>query len=150
MINEIEVQTENGTAFGYVIDKTEPNIKNYLDEHTEHASAIFRLLSTRFNSIALLRNMYVEEDCRGQGEGSDLVSQFLEEAYLDGADIVMLISDAGEDQADGFDLVTFYEGLDMFSSIETSSGMLMFDCEETAQSVKRLVKKMEINLSPSP
>lgn len=135
MAIEIEVHTENGSAFGYVVSTSESNILNYLSQHTDLAKQINNILAKRFDRVALLRNMYVDEDARGCGEGSDLVMQFMSEAELHGAQMIMLVSDAEEEQLEGFDLVTFYEGFDFYPSITTSSGMLMFSDEELADVV---------------
>ena len=58
--------------------------------------------------IAFLKNMYVEEDFRGQGYGNNLLSWFIEEARAEGASIIILESDEYESNA--FGLTAWYEG----------------------------------------
>lgn len=143
MSNEIQVETDNGSAFGYVISTREQNIKNYLSEHTEHAKLICSLMSQSFETVALLRNMHVEESERGNGEGSELVNAFLGEADQHGAQLILLISDTGEEQMPGFDLTKFYEKFGLTSCFETSAGMLMFSDEEFANRVAITIKRKE-------
>jgi hypothetical protein len=147
---EIQINTDNGSAFGYVADRNEPNIQNYLSNHTAHASTITKLLNQRFEKVALLRNMHVDEGCRLQGEGTELMLQFMESARMAGADILMLVCDSDEDQIEGFDLTRFYEGFEMARSIQTSSGPLMFTDEDFAGEIVQMVKRLEQDVSPSP
>ena len=67
-----------------------------------------------------------------------------------GADILMLVCDSDEDQIEGFDLTRFYEGFELASSIQTSSGPLMFTDEDFAAELVQIVKRLELDVSPSP
>ena len=58
--------------------------------------------------MALIRNMYVDDDYRGQGIGNDLVSNAIDDAANNGADAIILVSDTDEDNP--FDLTKWYEG----------------------------------------
>jgi len=60
--------------------------------------------------VAILKNVYVPEESRGQGLGNQLVENFVEEAADFGADTIILIADLGEIQAEGFSLVDWYKG----------------------------------------
>jgi hypothetical protein len=62
----------------------------------------------------------------------------------------MLVCDSDEDQIEGFDLTRFYEGFELASSIQTSSGSLMFTDEDFAAVLVQIVKRLEQDVSPSP
>ena len=58
--------------------------------------------------VAIMKNAFVPEEDRGQGIGSQLVEDFISEAK--GAKSIILIADLGQSQAEGFNLVKWYEG----------------------------------------
>ena len=57
--------------------------------------------------VAILKNIFVPVEQRGEGVGSQLMDYFIEEA--DKARTIILIADSDQSQAEGFNLVKWYE-----------------------------------------
>lgn len=121
----IDIENDGGALDGYVVDATEPNLENYLREHTNLSKVIMLHLRQRGERVALLRNIRVDEDSRGQGYGGQLVDQFCQEAEAAGATAYLLICDTLEEQVGEFDLCAWYEAFGFCSVYETSQGPLM-------------------------
>jgi ribosomal protein S18 acetylase RimI-like enzyme len=103
----ISQHTEGGSLEGYVMSTDKPNISNYLQSQGATPELI-KNITTRYKTLALIRNMYVDDDYRGQGIGNDLVSNAIDDAVNNGADAIILVSDTDEDNP--FDLTKWYEG----------------------------------------
>lgn len=124
-MQEIDLSNEGGSLTGYIVDASQPNLENYLAQHTNVSKAIMIHLRQRGERVALLRNLHIEEGLRGQGYGSDLVGQFCAAADEGGATAYLLICDEAEGQADGFDLCEWYDSFGFSSVFKTSQGPLM-------------------------
>jgi ribosomal protein S18 acetylase RimI-like enzyme len=103
----ISQHTEGGSLEGYVMSTDKPNIDNYLQSQGATPELI-KNITNRYKTLALIRNMYVDDDYRGQGIGNDLVSNAIDDAANNGADAVILVSDTDENNP--FDLTKWYEG----------------------------------------
>jgi ribosomal protein S18 acetylase RimI-like enzyme len=103
----ISQHTEGGSLEGYVMSTDKPNINNYLQSQGATPELINNI-TNRYKTLALIRNMYVDDDYRGQGIGNDLVSNAIDDAASNGADAIILVSDTDEDNP--FDLTKWYEG----------------------------------------
>lgn len=103
----ISQHTEGGSLEGYVMSTDKPNISNYLQSQGATPELINNI-TRRYTTLALIRNMYVDDDYRGQGIGNDLVSNAIDDAVNNGADAIILVSDTDEDNP--FDLTKWYEG----------------------------------------
>ena len=103
----IAQHTEGGSLEGYVMSTDKPNINNYLQSQGATPELINNI-TKRYKTLALIRNMYVDDDYRGQGIGNDLVSNAIDDAANNGADAIILVSDTDEDNP--FDLTKWYEG----------------------------------------
>jgi len=103
----ISQHTEGGSLEGYVISTDKPNINNYLQSQGARPELINNI-TNRYKTLALIRNMYVDDEYRGQGIGNDLVSNAIDDAANNGADAVILVSDTDENNP--FDLTKWYEG----------------------------------------
>jgi ribosomal protein S18 acetylase RimI-like enzyme len=103
----ISQHTEGGSLEGYVMSTDKPNINNYLQSQGATPELI-KNITNRYKTLALIRNMYVDDEYRGQGIGNDLVSNAIDDAANNGADAVILVSDTDENNP--FDLTKWYEG----------------------------------------
>lgn len=103
----IEIVLEEGSASGYVVKTEEEQVENWFIRHKIDGTAFKKAFEGK--TLAFLNNMYVEEDERGNGVGTDLLSQFIDTASLSGADAIVLICDDDESQAEGFNLRDWYE-----------------------------------------
>jgi GNAT superfamily N-acetyltransferase len=118
--------TEHGSVEGYITHATqEPNLGNWLEREgvADPQAARARIQAP---VVAVLKNMYVEGDARGNGEGNALMEQFLATADALGAASVVLLADTQDDQnGSGFDLVAWYEGWGFTTVAQTGGGPLM-------------------------
>ena len=74
--------------------------------------------------IAFLKNMYVEDDFKNQGYGTQLVDMFIDESSVLGANVIILESDEAE--SNDFDL-TWYEsfGFEKLESEDANPIMIL-------------------------
>jgi len=110
----IDIEVNGGSISGVVHNDIQ-RVLNWGEKERLDDEAM-RVISSLSTPMAILKNMYVDEELRGQGLGSDLIQRFLEEVY----DIpVVLISEKGETNT--FDLASWYEGYG-FEAIGSSGG----------------------------
>jgi ribosomal protein S18 acetylase RimI-like enzyme len=98
---------DGGSLEGYVVDSDQPQLTNYLESQGATPDVI-SAIKNKYNRVAIIRNMYVDEDQRGQGIGNDLVGGAIDNAAEQGARAIVLVSDSAEDNA--MDLTSWYEG----------------------------------------
>ena len=110
----IDIEVSGGSLSG-VIHNDIQRVLNWGEKERLDDEAI-KAISSLSAPIAILKNMYVDEELRGQGLGSDLIQRFLEEVY---DTPVVLISEKGETNT--FDLAKWYEGYG-FETIGSSGG----------------------------
>lgn len=99
----IEIEVEGSYASG-VIHFSKLNVENWLESQGVDENLIPIL---KF-PVAILKNMYVEDEDRGLGIGTDLLQNFLYESKYNGAKSVILISDEAQEQEQGFNLTNWY------------------------------------------
>jgi len=102
----INQSNEGGNLEGYVVDSDKPQLTNYLSSQGADNNLINQL-KQKYKTIAIIRNMYVDEDQRGQGYGNQLVSDAIDDAAGNHANAIICVADIGEDNA--IDLVKWYE-----------------------------------------
>lgn len=98
---------DGGSLEGYVVDSDQPQLTNYLESQGA-ALDVISAIKSKYKRIAIIRNMYVDEDARGQGVGNDLVGGAIDNAAEMGASAIVLVSDSTEDNA--MDLTAWYTG----------------------------------------
>lgn len=149
-MHEIELTIDNGNIFGYVVDASEPNIQNYLMQHTNLGKSIAGRLAQRSEVVALLRNLHVDLEHRGQGIGSKLVSSFIQEAEHAGATCYLLLSDNDEEQINNLDLKVWYEKFGFSGVLSTESGPLMVMPESAADDLTDFLGPQDEDLDFEP
>jgi len=102
----INQSNKGGNLEGYVVDSNKPQLINYLSSQGADNNLINQL-KQKYKTIAIIRNMYVDEDQRGQGYGNQLVSDAIDDAAGNHANAIICVADIGEDNA--IDLVKWYE-----------------------------------------
>lgn len=137
---EIMLEIHEGTLEGYVVDATEPNIQNYLEQHCSEAGLVAGVLAELGERVALLRNLYVPEEWRRQGIGTELVSEFIRQAEGKGASTYLLISDECEGQANGLDLTSWYTGFGFEVVMQTPAGPLMVISDSVREEITRRLR----------
>ena len=139
----IDLSIDHGSISGYVVDAKQENIQNYLNKHSNLGKSIAWKLAQRREIVALLRNLYVDPEHRGQGIGSELVSSFIQEAEHAGATCYILVSDDGEEQIDDFDLNAWYEGFGFSNVVGTDSGPLMAQPDALVEDLREFLGPSE-------
>ena len=102
----INQSNEGGNLEGYVVDSDKPQLTNYLTSQGADKNLINQL-KQKYKTIAIIRNMYVGEEQRGQGYGNQLVSDAIDDAAGNHANAIICVADMSEDNA--IDLVKWYE-----------------------------------------
>lgn len=103
----INQEDEGGSLEGYVVDTDQPQLFNYLESQGADPM-LAKKIAKKFQRIGIIRNMYVDEKYRNQGMGTDLVSGAINDAFIKGAQAILLVSDEGENNE--FDLTKWYQG----------------------------------------
>jgi len=106
-ISYIHQSNDGGNLEGYVVDSNQPQLSNYLTGQGADKNLVNALIE-KYKTIAIIRNMYVNEEERGKGYGNDLVSNAIDSAAEQGADAIVCIADISEDNT--VNLVKWYEG----------------------------------------
>jgi N-acetylglutamate synthase-like GNAT family acetyltransferase len=136
-MHQISLDRDGGELFGYVVDAKDESILNYLEKHTNLSKAIVQTLRKTNETVALLRNLMVEPELRGQGIGSDLVMEFMSEADQLGASCFILIADAEEIQENDLDLTGWYEQFGFQKVMNTTSGPFMVMGDHVVEAFNR-------------
>lgn len=102
----IHQSNKGGNLEGYVVDSDKPQLTNYLSSQGADNNLINQL-KQKYKTIAIIRNVYVDEDQRGQGYGNQLVSDAIDDAAGNLADAIICVADMSEDN--NINLVQWYE-----------------------------------------
>lgn len=109
---------DGGSLEGYVVDTDQPQLTNYLESQGA-APDLISTVKNKYKRVGIIRNMYVDEDSRGQGIGNDLVSGAIDRAAEMGAGAIVLVSDSAESNV--MNLTAWYEGFG-FEVVGTAGG----------------------------
>jgi ribosomal protein S18 acetylase RimI-like enzyme len=120
----INQYSDNASLEGYVVDTSLPQLKNYLAAQGVQQN-LAELIAGKFSRVAVIRNLYVDEESRGQGLGRKLVNNAIDEAFDAGAEAIVLVADADEDNS--VDLVQWYKdyGFDVVGTAHGNPVMLL-------------------------
>ena len=123
-ITHIDQHNDDGSLDGYVVDTDQEQVGNYLLSQGVSQSRIDDLRAS-YNRLGIIKNMWVDEESRGQGIGNDLMSGAIDDAYDSGAQAIILIADMGEQNE--FNLVKWYEnfGFELLDKANTDYLMIM-------------------------
>lgn len=125
MDHAIEISADGGDVGGYITPGSAEQVQNWLqNRHGIYDQNILARLQS-IPILAFLNNINVEEDKRGQGVGNELLDVFLSRATFLHAAAIVLIADTAESQAEGFDLIKWYEGRGFETILDTDIGPLM-------------------------
>ena len=102
----IHQSNKGGNLEGYVVDSDKPQLTNYLSSQGADNNLINQL-KQKYKTIAIIRNMYVDEDQRGQGYGNQLVNDAIDDAAGNLADAIICVADMSEDN--NINLVQWYQ-----------------------------------------
>lgn len=105
-MQSISNSNDGGSLEGYVVDTNKPQLNNYLTTHRAEDKLIISI-TNKFQRIAIIKNMYIDDDKRNQGYGKDLLDNAIDDSYNYGAQAILLIADTHEDNA--FNLIKWYK-----------------------------------------
>ena len=104
------IDIDDDSGFGNVFGVAHDDLRNVMNwaqkEGVDEASV--KAVSVLELPIAILKNINVEEEARGQGVGGQLMEEFISAAADQGAFTIVLIADLGQTQGSGFDLEKWY------------------------------------------
>lgn len=116
--NEINQEHDHGNLEGYVVDTNKDQLDNYLSSNGVSKKVIDELKS-RVKRIAIIKNMEVDDDKRGQKIGTELLDNAIDDAYEKNAEAIILIADKSEDNK--FDLEKWYQKYGFEKIVTTSN-----------------------------
>jgi len=130
----IDYQEDGASCYGYAVSSDKEQVKNYLTKFTEHSERISSWLKEHCQEIAILKNLYVEDNMRGRGRGSKLLERFLSEAENECVEAIVIISDSAE--SNRFKLDEWYGGYGFYRVTDTGCGSVMVYPEEIGMQMK--------------
>lgn len=102
---------EKNSYEGYITNVSEENFWNYVEDNLQF-DEIEKLKkwvkNKKITELAVLKNLWVDEEDRGKGIGNDLLDEFLNTHCGDNIP-VFLVCDTFQDQEKGFDLEEWYK-----------------------------------------
>lgn len=120
-LRSIEQHDADGSLEGYVVGTDQVQLGNYLSSQGADQELISRI-AKRYGTVGIIKNMWVDEEHRGQGVGSGLLESAIDEAFSIGADAIVLVCDTGEDNSRmGKSLEQWYQGWG-FETVGTAGG----------------------------
>ena len=128
---EISIDIDGATIDGVIHNSTD-RLMNWANKEGVSEELIQELIKPEESEepklvlpVAIMKNAFVPEEDRGQGVGSQLVDDFMSQADYEGAKSIILIADLGQSQAEGFNLVDWYEEYDFEVVGETGGNPVM-------------------------
>lgn len=146
MYQSIDIDDDNGDGniSGYMVSAKDDNYRTFLEENLADENKINHIVSfieeKGYTDIAIILNLNVEREARGQGIGKGLLETALEDAQ-----VALLISDKHESQIRSFVLNKFYENAGFEKIVNTSGGYLMCYPSDDAVQLKEHIKECEKN-----
>ncbi len=122
----------NGNCEAYLISTKKENLFNWLQKETPQAEEIYKSIQKLTGEILIIKNLNVDEEFQGQGFGTQILCELINDSYANAA---ILVCDIGETQKEGFILEKFYESHD-FKTIATNNDYpLMVYPKEIAEAI---------------
>ena len=99
-----------GSLEGYVVDTDQPQLYNYLTGQGA-SPELAKKIASKYHRVGIIRNMWVDEDLRNGGIGSEMLESAIDQAFGQGADAIILVADMAEDNSQlGKPLDKWYAG----------------------------------------
>ena len=123
-IATINQYNDGGSLEGYVVNTNQPQLTNYLKGQGAPDQLINQLIN-EFTTIGIIRNMYIDDKMRGQGHGSDLMDNAIDDAFNEGAEAIVLVADIHEENS--VNLVDWYKnyGFEVIGNTHNDPIMLL-------------------------
>jgi predicted GNAT family acetyltransferase len=131
----------SGSIEAYSVETKKENLKNFLNSQANDDGRIYDILKNLVDDILIIKNINIDEEFQGQGFGSDVLSNTLNEANAQSA---ILICDITESQKAGFNLEKFYESHDFKTVSSYLDYPLMVFPLDLAEKVENLLNIKDI------
>ena len=128
----------NGSCEAYLIDSKKNNLLNWLEKEVADSEKIYSVIKALTTDILIIKNINVDEDFQGQGNGGQILCDLLNESFADSA---ILVCDIGESQKEGFLLEKFYEENNFKTILKNNNYPLMVYPIELAEMI---IEKLNI------
>lgn len=155
-LQRIDQEDGDSGLEGYVVDTNQEQLGNYLTSQVA-SQDIVNQLQTLYSRIAIFKNLWVDEEQRGQGIGSSLLEAAIREAGAKGAQAIVMVAHADDSQDQQW-LVKWYQSYGFSEVSKTSSGSPVMTLELATGSMKenirsttrheRLDQLQEVTMSP--
>lgn len=96
----------DGNCEAYLIPTEKENLLNWLSKEIDNPEKVYNALKTYAREILIIKNINVDEQFRGQGNGTQILCDVIGDSYPDAA---ILLCDIAEEQKPGFVLEKFYQ-----------------------------------------
>lgn len=128
-----------GNYEGYCIDTSKENLKNWLEKEIGDDGKVYKAIAKEVGTVFILKNINVDEEFQGQGYGSQILEDAMDEAQ-DEYEAIILLCDIGESQKEGFVLEKFYSNHDFKTIGYFNDYPLMVSPEEIAMQIEDNIK----------
>lgn len=127
----------SGSIEAYWVPIQKENLKNWLASEVDDDETIYNIIKNLTSDILIIKNINVDEEFRGQGFGSDIICNAINNSYASSA---ILICDIAEDQKKGFILEEFYKENGFETVLIKDNYPLMVFPETLAIEIKKQLK----------
>lgn len=112
----------NGSCEAYLISTKKENLLNWLTKEINEPEIVYQAIEMLVNDILIIKNINVDEDFQGQGNGNQILCDLINNSFANAA---ILVCDIGESQKEGFILEKFYESNNFKTILITNNYPLM-------------------------
>ena len=95
-----------GNIEAYSVSTEKENLLNWLKKEADEPEKVYEAIKSLLPEILIIKNLNVDEKFQGNGYGSEIITNVLNESFAQGA---ILLCDIAEPQNPGFFLEKFYE-----------------------------------------
>lgn len=127
-----------GDIFGYEVDTSKENLKNWLNSNIGDSEKIYDIIKNNVENIFILKNINVEEEYQGMGYGTLILEDLMNELNPES---IILLCDISESQKENFILEKFYENNDFKTVYNYEDYPLMVYPESTALNIKNQIEE---------
>jgi ribosomal protein S18 acetylase RimI-like enzyme len=103
----IDVDVENGSLSGYVVDTKKENASNYLIGQGVNENLV-KYIMGKYGIVGIIKNMEVIPQMRGKGIGTKLLEKAIDKASDHNAEAIILVADI-VDSSNKINLEEWYE-----------------------------------------
>lgn len=126
----------NGNCEAYSTETNKENLFNWLSKESNDAEKLYKIIQELTSEILIIKNINVEEEFRGQGNGAQILCDLVNDSYATAA---ILLCDIGESQKEGFVLEKFYEENNFKTIMKKDNYPLMvYPCELAEKIIDKL------------